>query len=229
MPMTNEERADYAAAAVDEYSRVKEGRPDSDEASTLASDLICDLLHLIRAHGDDPAQKLRCAVTNFVAEEGEDDEMNLDPDIGPFVCTAFPPNDAAAVDFVRMVARMNYDGEEIEGRTEAFEMTNDDTHDAMIGLIYAARALVAPADPATPAEKQERPYCLHCGSKHLGIEVTAYYDEKLGRIEVGDICGKGHYCEHCEGETRLEWRTPEDNATFKASGLCENPAPEPEE
>lgn len=89
MPMTNEERAEYASAACDEYSNQKEGRPDYDEPATIASDLICDLLHMIRAHGDDPARALRMAVTNFVAEEIDGEGGQLDPDINPFVHETF--------------------------------------------------------------------------------------------------------------------------------------------
>ena len=69
MSPTNEDRAEWAAFALDEYGKRKEGRGDYDDAVHMAADLICDLLHLIRDHGSDPLQKLSMAQTNFEAEE----------------------------------------------------------------------------------------------------------------------------------------------------------------
>lgn len=172
MPMNNEERAEHAVFACDAYSNSKEGNPSYDEPSTIAADLICDLLHMIRAHGDEPSRKLRTAITNFVAEELDEDGACLDPDIAPFI-----------------------------------ESLRDNK----------------------PKEPCARPYCRYCGSDNLGIEATAYYDDTTQQIEVGDVYEKGHYCTHCDGETRLEWRTPEENEVFKQSDECENPAPAEEE
>lgn len=72
MPMNNEERAEHAAHALDKYGISKEGRPDYDDPVDQAADLICDLMHLIRAHGGDPMAKLQTATTNFEAEEEEE-------------------------------------------------------------------------------------------------------------------------------------------------------------
>lgn len=71
---TNEERGEWAAYALDEYGIKKEGKADYDAAVDMAADLICDLFHLIRAHGGDPIKKLEMAQTNFEAEEEEDYE-----------------------------------------------------------------------------------------------------------------------------------------------------------
>jgi hypothetical protein len=48
MPMTNEERAEYAGAAVAEYLSMKGEPHDLPAEDHEISDLICDLLH----HGD---------------------------------------------------------------------------------------------------------------------------------------------------------------------------------
>jgi hypothetical protein len=48
MPMTNEERAEYAGAAVAEYLSMKGEPHDLPAEDYEISDLICDLLH----HGD---------------------------------------------------------------------------------------------------------------------------------------------------------------------------------
>jgi hypothetical protein len=68
---TNEERAQAAAHGLDAYSEAKEGRADYDDPVDMASDLICDLLHLIRSRDGDPLKKLAMAQTNLEAEEEE--------------------------------------------------------------------------------------------------------------------------------------------------------------
>lgn len=69
--ITNDQRAEWAAFALDEYGRRKEGRANYDVPEGMAADLICDLLHLIRGHGwEEPLEKLEMARTNFEAEDG---------------------------------------------------------------------------------------------------------------------------------------------------------------
>jgi hypothetical protein len=67
---TNADRAECAAQTLDHYGRIKEGRPDYDAPETMATDLIADLLHLIRAHGlKDPLRMLALAKLHFEAEK----------------------------------------------------------------------------------------------------------------------------------------------------------------
>ena len=68
----NEFRAECASHALDEYGRVKEGKADYDAPEDMAADLICDLLHLICAHGGDALAKLETAKMHFEAEENEE-------------------------------------------------------------------------------------------------------------------------------------------------------------
>lgn len=69
----NEQRAEYAAFALDEYGIRKEGRSDYDASEDMAADLICDLLHLIEAHGGDAEKSLRVARINYAAERNGED------------------------------------------------------------------------------------------------------------------------------------------------------------
>ena len=51
MPMTMEERHDYAIAALQAYNKAKGDTSEPDLSSHYEiSDLICDLLHLVRPH-----------------------------------------------------------------------------------------------------------------------------------------------------------------------------------
>jgi hypothetical protein len=71
--ITNAGRAEYAAYALDQYGLHKEGRADYDRPEDMPADLICDLLHLIRAHDqDDPIRVLEITRMNFEAEEQEE-------------------------------------------------------------------------------------------------------------------------------------------------------------
>jgi hypothetical protein len=72
MSPTNEERASAAAHGLDAYGFAKEGRDDYDVPEDMATDMICDLMHLIRGHGADPLKALETAKTNFEAEEQEE-------------------------------------------------------------------------------------------------------------------------------------------------------------
>lgn len=65
----NLQRAADASYALNAYSRTKTGKDAYDVIEDEASDLICDLMHLIRAHGVDPLAKLQTATINFEAEE----------------------------------------------------------------------------------------------------------------------------------------------------------------
>jgi hypothetical protein len=69
MTRSNETRAEHAAIMCDEYGRLVEGRPDYDEPEDIATDLITDLMHLIRAHGVNPFDKLETAKINYEAEQ----------------------------------------------------------------------------------------------------------------------------------------------------------------
>ena len=46
--INNDRRADAAAAAIVAYSLFKGDAPDCEDQVTLAGDLLCDLLHLIK-------------------------------------------------------------------------------------------------------------------------------------------------------------------------------------
>jgi hypothetical protein len=71
--ITNADRGEYAAYALDEYGIRKEGRADYDQPEDMAADLICDLLHLIRAHDcKAPLKMLETARMHFEAEEAEE-------------------------------------------------------------------------------------------------------------------------------------------------------------
>lgn len=85
MPMNNKERAEHAYRASLHYAQSRTGDYSQEETIT---DLICDLLHCAKDYGD-PAKILRTAIKNFVAEELDEDETCLDPDIAPFVREAF--------------------------------------------------------------------------------------------------------------------------------------------
>ena len=67
---TNAARAECAAYALDFYGLRKNGCTGSDAPETMAADLITDILHLIRAHGQrDPIEKLQIAMMHFETEE----------------------------------------------------------------------------------------------------------------------------------------------------------------
>lgn len=48
--------------------------------------------------------------------------------------------------------------------------------------------------------------CRECGSEDVSAEVTAVrWDKEAQRWEVtGDLCDKGHYCDDCDGECRID-------------------------
>ena len=56
------------------------------------------------------------------------------------------------------------------------------------------------------ARTSERPTCAECGSFDVSLEVSAAYWDSATRTAVaGDICDSGHWCNACDGETRLNW------------------------
>lgn len=69
MSRSNETRAEHAAAICDEYGRLTHGKPDYDAPEDIAADLITDLMHMIKAHGADPHDKLITATINYKAEQ----------------------------------------------------------------------------------------------------------------------------------------------------------------
>jgi len=65
MEVTNANRADRANVALDRYAEMR----DEDELTTLATDLIADLLHLCAGAGDDdPRVVMENSWENFTAE-----------------------------------------------------------------------------------------------------------------------------------------------------------------
>jgi hypothetical protein len=69
MTRSNETRAEHAATMCDEYGRLTHGRADYDAPEDIATDLITDLMHLIKVHGVDPLDKLLTATINYEAEQ----------------------------------------------------------------------------------------------------------------------------------------------------------------
>lgn len=67
---TNDDRADWAQAAVDAFQCVC--RTDDDYA---IKDLVCNLLHLARRNGEDPQGIINGALMHFEAEEQEACEL----------------------------------------------------------------------------------------------------------------------------------------------------------
>ncbi len=202
MPMTNEERAEYAAAAADAYSNAKEGQPDYDTPEDIAADLICDLLHLIRAHDADPIKKLKSAVTNFLCEEegGDGADMLLEP--GGII------SQAETLELVRTVARMNYDGEELPDGTE-FLMENDDAVSTLGSLIEQARSIVGVADDAVVRDDPDNLDGLDddalrqklCDPEHIG-RILGIVDQFMEDWEQNE--GKDdHECQERLREIRL--------------------------
>ena len=76
LTISNKDRAGWAATALNQYGIAKEGRPDYDLPEDMAADLICDLMHLIRAHDADPQFKLKIAILDFEGEEDEQEEKD---------------------------------------------------------------------------------------------------------------------------------------------------------
>lgn len=51
-----------------------------------------------------------------------------------------------------------------------------------------------------------RPVCADCGNFEVSLETTAaYWNPGTAEAEVGALCDKGHYCDQCEGEVKLNW------------------------
>ena len=69
MTRSNETRAEHAAVLCDDYGRLTHGKPDYDAPEDIATDLITDLMHLMKAHGVDPLDKLEAAKINYEAEQ----------------------------------------------------------------------------------------------------------------------------------------------------------------
>lgn len=69
---TNEDRAEWARDAVQDYAdeHGPKGTPEDEECAT--SDLLCNMLHLVRAQGRDPKTVLDAAFACFTEEEAEE-------------------------------------------------------------------------------------------------------------------------------------------------------------
>jgi hypothetical protein len=51
------------------------------------------------------------------------------------------------------------------------------------------------------------PTCRRCGSTDISAEpVAARWYAEAQEWQVTDICDKGHHCDSCDDETRIEWR-----------------------
>lgn len=75
---SNEACAMWARGAVEAYGMIKEQRADYDDAASMITDLIADLLHLAAAEGiEDPEYLLETARRNYVAETTEPDDLEL--------------------------------------------------------------------------------------------------------------------------------------------------------
>lgn len=74
--INNAARAEFAAHGLDAYATNKDGRADYDEPEIVAQDMICDLLHLLRAHGVEPMKHLTAALGCFSEEEAEEQAGN---------------------------------------------------------------------------------------------------------------------------------------------------------
>ena len=59
---------------------------------------------------------------------------------------------------------------------------------------------------ARRAGPKEVPVCAYCGSTEVSVDASVYWDIDTQTWEVSDIYDKGHYCNDCGGETRLDWR-----------------------
>ncbi len=47
--------------------------------------------------------------------------------------------------------------------------------------------------------------CTECGSSDVSLEaVCVYWDEADQEFTVSDLCDKGHYCNDCDNECRVE-------------------------
>jgi len=68
MPITNRERVMNADHAVTEYATIREGRIDYDSTIEIVTDLIADLLHLVKREHGNPAQVLKSAAMHYQAQ-----------------------------------------------------------------------------------------------------------------------------------------------------------------
>jgi hypothetical protein len=64
---TNGDRAAFATEALDTFQKICNMEED---VETAASDLICDLLHLLHANNRDPVSVLRNGIHGFLCEAG---------------------------------------------------------------------------------------------------------------------------------------------------------------
>jgi hypothetical protein len=51
-----------------------------------------------------------------------------------------------------------------------------------------------------------RMVCSHCGSEDVFTDAYARWDVKSQAWEIAQTFDKGAYCNHCDGETRIEER-----------------------
>jgi len=81
--MTNEERADTALSAVQEFRDNCSGSPTdtSDGMAEAIADLICNMCHLAVAYNLDPLALVETGIGNYAAESIEPDGMFLETSI----------------------------------------------------------------------------------------------------------------------------------------------------
>ena len=65
---------------------------------------------------------------------------------------------------------------------------------------------LAAREMARNFERATVPVCRRCGCTDISAEVTdARWDAAAQEWAVSDICDKGHYCDACDAETRIDW------------------------
>lgn len=79
--VTNESRADAAYKGVEAYAIAKEGRAEYDDAETMASDLLTDLLHWFNQNGTSIGYMILRSLSHVGEEIREEDENGLQLDV----------------------------------------------------------------------------------------------------------------------------------------------------
>ena len=49
------------------------------------------------------------------------------------------------------------------------------------------------------------PVCNRCGCSDIVADAAARWDVESQKWEISDVYEKGHYCEECNGETRIDF------------------------
>jgi hypothetical protein len=67
-----------------------------------------------------------------------------------------------------------------------------------------------PASPPAPAEKRVKMVCAECGSDDVLADAYAEWDKENQCWTVQNVMDKGHHCNACDGECRIE-EVPEED------------------